>query len=696
MKNIYLDLSLKYKLGGFGVLCILAMLLVIGTGGFYYSGIESIGQFKENVHDAVKSLQSIRVQEKAYLQFYTDTYKTQLKKDAALFLKDLDGIAQDTDSAEWLKTINTIKKDFGQYQNSFGTIVSIHEEFVARTQEMQALLVLSYGLINETIDEINYEHFEAQMSGEELSSDKMETLNVGRDCKIYLYQLLTLQQQFLMTGDPSVLEEYNKYVDGDDSKAIVALGQFATTLGEDAMIKRSEQTIANVVNLKSLAVTNQELFMQDKAVAKKLDGLGIRIIDASKTLLTVAGQEADRTKMAAIRTISIITLVTILLCALIAFVMIRTITNPLKKSVDFAKAVAEGDFDKTLEVDQTDETGILADALRTMVNTLKSGIEEVGHKQAEAETSALKAEEALLVAEEAGKKAESARADGMLEAVQVLEGVVNSLSGASEDLSKQVHQVSEGSRVQLMRATETATAMEEMNATVLEVAQNASQASEGANLAKQYAAEGSLVVEKSIEAIFNVNNLTEELKDNTDKLGQRAEDIGRVMTVIADIADQTNLLALNAAIEAARAGEAGRGFAVVADEVRKLAEKTVAATSEVGNVIQGIQRGTQSNIQSMEASFSAVQETTEFAKESGESLKKIVELTEATSDQIMAIATASEEQSATSEEINRTIFEVNEISETNSHGMETATQAIEHLMEMSGELNQLVEKLRQG
>ena len=150
-----------------------------------------------------------------------------------------------------------------------------------------------------------------------------------------------------------------------------------------------------------------------------------------------------------------------------------------------------------------------------------------------------------------------------------------------------------------------------------------------------------------------MSELAQGLKENMHALGSKAESIGQVMNVISDIADQTNLLALNAAIEAARAGEAGRGFAVVADEVRKLAEKTMSATREVGDAIGSIQAAARQNIESVDVAAKAVEEATALAEDSGGALEKIVQLSGGTSNQIQNIATAAEEQSATSEEISR-------------------------------------------
>ena len=267
------------------------------------------------------------------------------------------------------------------------------------------------------------------------------------------------------------------------------------------------------------------------------------------------------------------------------------------------------------------------------------------------------------------------------------------VSSASEELSAQVEQVSQGAEQQKARMGEVATAMEEMNATVLEVAKNASSASESALNARQEAENGEQIVDRAISAINRVSELAQGLKENMHALGSKAESIGQVMNVISDIADQTNLLALNAAIEAARAGEAGRGFAVVADEVRKLAEKTMGATREVGEAISSIQAAARQNIESMDVAAKAVEEATELAGDSGRALKKIVDLSIENSNQIQSIATASEEQSATSEEISRSVEDVNRIVGETAEAMIQSSQAVQELARMAAELRDVIKEL---
>ncbi len=282
----------------------------------------------------------------------------------------------------------------------------------------------------------------------------------------------------------------------------------------------------------------------------------------------------------------------------------------------------------------------------------------------------------------------------ILEVAAQAQAISDRVAAASEQLSAKVEQVGKGTEIQRDRVSSTVTAMEEMNVTVMEVARNAGQASEQADGTRAKAGEGAELVNRVIAAIRQVNQVATELQRDMQELGGQAEAIGGVMNVISDIADQTNLLALNAAIEAARAGEAGRGFAVVADEVRKLAEKTMSATTEVGSSIKGIQGSAGNNIRRVGEAAKSVAEATELAGTSGEALQQIVGLASQNAAIISGIATAAEEQSATSEEINRSIDEINRIAAETSAGMQQSEAAVQELARMSHQLKALLERLQ--
>ena len=383
------------------------------------------------------------------------------------------------------------------------------------------------------------------------------------------------------------------------------------------------------------------------------------------------------------------------LCVVVAVYLTRAISRPVHESMVFADKVAGGDLDGELSVRQGDEVGRLADSLRAMVHNLKERIQEANARSAEAAAEAEKAREAMARAEEAQRDA-MARRDAMLSAAASLQDVAQATAAATEEISAQIEQASQGASTQSQRAAETATAMEEMNSTVLEVAKNASLAAETADKAKAKATAGKSIVDSVVNGIHEVQTQAQGLQHDMEQLGERAKGIGAIMSVISDIADQTNLLALNAAIEAARAGEAGRGFAVVADEVRKLAEKTMTATKEVGDAVSGIQQGTTANVDTVKKTVDVIERTTRLAGQSGEALNEIVTLADTVASQIQSIATASEQQSATSEEINRSIEEINRISMEASDGMRQSAQAITEVASQSGVITRLIGEMRGG
>ena len=393
-----------------------------------------------------------------------------------------------------------------------------------------------------------------------------------------------------------------------------------------------------------------------------------------------------------ILTISVLAII-LVVCAVLFIA--RSISKPIGLLVSDAQEIAQGNFDNKLDSNLFGgELKTLHEALNSMVESLVKFISTAEEKSKEAEKQTEAANTALEEARQAKEEAERAKAEGMLQAARQLEGIVEQVTSASEELSSQIEESARGSEIQRERTSESATAMEEMNASVLEVAQNASQAAESAMDAKRNAENGGRIVADVVSSIDSVSKASSKMVSGLNELGTQAEGISQVITVITDIADQTNLLALNAAIEAARAGEAGRGFAVVADEVRKLAEKTMQATHEVEQAVHAIQAETKRNIDEMNNAANMVAKSTEYAGQAGESLETIVENVDSTADQVRAIATASEEQSAASEQINRGTEEVNRIAMETAEAMQQSMTAVADLARLSGELQNLIEELK--
>ncbi len=355
----------------------------------------------------------------------------------------------------------------------------------------------------------------------------------------------------------------------------------------------------------------------------------------------------DNTQLASRATVisSFIIGIGIALAVALGFFMARTIGNPIRLLANQAEIIAHGDLTVQVEQDLHDEIGQLAGSFKKMVESLRETIGQVGEAS-------------------------------------------SAVASASSEISSSTEQMAAGAQEQTSQASEVASAVEEMTKTIVENSKNAGNTAETAKQAKQAAELGGQVVEETVMGMKRIADVVNKSAETVKALGKSSDQIGEIIGVIDDIADQTNLLALNAAIEAARAGEQGRGFAVVADEVRKLAERTTKATKEIAGMIKAIQADTNGAVTSMNEGTKQVDEGIKLADKAGLSLHEIVEVSQKVTDMVAQIAAASEEQSSASEQISKNVEGISSVTNQTATGVQQIARAAE-------DLNRLTEKLQQ-
>ncbi len=336
-----------------------------------------------------------------------------------------------------------------------------------------------------------------------------------------------------------------------------------------------------------------------------------------------------------------------LLTVLLAWLLTRSIVTPLNRAVLAAQTIAGGNLTKAIEVDGNDEPARLLEALSAMQTNLRKTIEQIA-------------------------------------------GSATQLGAAAEELSAVTEEASRGLQQQNNEIEQAATAVNEMTAAVEEVARNAVSTSEASNQSTHAAREGRDQVVKTVDAIQTMTHDVQNTAQMIEGLAAQGRDIGKVLDVIRAIAEQTNLLALNAAIEAARAGEAGRGFAVVADEVRALAHRTAQSTQEIEKMVAGIQNGTGEAVNSMQQSNQRTQSTLEMARAAGVALEQITQSIHQINERNLVIASASEEQAQVSREVDRNLVNIRDLATQSAAGANQTSAATHELSRLAVDLNAMV------
>ncbi|GMV52086.1 MAG: hypothetical protein AMXMBFR67_36290 [Nitrospira sp.] len=340
----------------------------------------------------------------------------------------------------------------------------------------------------------------------------------------------------------------------------------------------------------------------------------------------------------------------VVLIMMVTYLLLRNIVlKPLERMSEISKDIAkgEGDLTKRVPCEGNDEIARMGGYFNEFIEKLQHMIKKVAH-------------------------------------------VTDKVASASVELSATAEEISKGTDTLTSRASQTAAAVEEMNATVGQVAQNSGKAASLAQDTVKTAQDGGTVVSSTIAGMQQLSEAVSHSATIIAELGKSSDQIGEIVRTIEDIADQTNLLALNAAIEAARAGEQGRGFAVVADEVRKLAERTTKATKEIGDMIRQIQQDTRGAVDSMQQGTQKVTAGVDLVNKTGDALSQIVRMVSESADMIRQIAVASEEQSVATQQIASDIEQVAKVTKESSSGAHESAKASQDLSQLAVELQGIV------
>ena len=639
MNTWFGNISVTMKLAlGFGLVLLLTMALAVTS----WTSLGSVVQRSErmtDVNDLAHTLTDLRI---ARLQFLlanggaaeADKVQQQIR---ALAQKQQEMLAKFR-TPENVRLVRQQIELVEQYQLAFDKTNAAYATANKTRTEMVDLADRAGELIDRVRDEVS-----RSAAGDEAGLARYQTIaRTKDDVQTLRYRVVNYTADVSERTEQALSQQIERVDQGLDALTTV----FASDYREQ--IQQLETT---VVAYRGLLGTYRTATAERVQLREAMTAQVQEIVKGSDALLAMQVVLRDDDSTFAERMTIGATLLALLVGILAAWLITRQITRPLQETLDAVERITSGDLTHTLQVSRRDELGVVQQGIQRMGSTLRELIGGIR--------------------------------DG-----------VTQIASAAEELSAVTEQTSAGVNSQKVETDQVATAMQEMSATVQEVARSAAEASQAASDADHEASQGDRVV---AEAIAQIDRLAAEVTRSTDAMSElqsESKKIGGVMDVIKAVAEQTNLLALNAAIEAARAGEAGRGFAVVADEVRGLAQRTQKSTEEIEGLIAGLQQGTQQVANIMHGSRELTDSSVALTRRAGDALGMITRKVSNIQAMNQQIAAAAEQQGAVAEEISRSVVNVRDISEQTAEASEETAASSVELARLGNQLQMMVSHFR--
>ncbi len=647
IKNVNLGTKIGF---GFGVVLLL-LSIVLGVSIYALkTADEGIADYRELARDTnlAGRLQAhmlmMRMNVKDFIITKSDIDLQQYRDYVSTMHEFLDDAKQEIHKPERASLVANIDSAIKTYEDGFQQVVNLVER---RNSVDENLLVPNGERMRNTIEKIITSAYnDGDVEAAYRANHVQEKMLVGR-----LYVVKYLQTNRSQDFDVAIqnmamaIQPEIKALDANlqNPNRRQLFEQFVTS--HDAYVKAMYE-IHDLIEDRNEIIHNT-LNRIGPEVARDVELVKLSVMEDQDALGPVLKANTDQSIKLSVG----LSLAAIALGIMAAFWLTKSITRPIKKAVAAANSISKGDLTQKVEVSGNDELGHLLAAIQETSIKLKQMISTISCASVE-------------------------------------------LASASEELAVVTEQTSKGIIRQEQETEMVATAMNEMTTTIHDVANNASHAADAASTADSNAVSGAEVVETTINSI---NSLSEYVNHSSEKLegvAQQVANIDTILSVIRGIAEQTNLLALNAAIEAARAGEQGRGFAVVADEVRSLAARTQGSTSEIQTIIEQLQAGTVSTVEVMNQGKDQADSCVAQASQANEALHSITNAISVINDMSIQIASASEQQSTVAEGINASVVNVKRVAEENAVASNQTRSSSSEIARLADQLNQMVAKFK--